>query len=266
MSYVKKIYATDGPEAPDGTPWWLLKITPGTRKSPYGGEKRISAYLNFNLELGEKFTMRQLREEMGTDGVAENAEHFNRRLRNLRPDRWVITSYKDDRGLAQDCYRLDAIGTRVWLGERTRRDKVSGPTQKSVMERDGRRCVICGVGAGESYPGEPDSVARMTIGHRIPGQRRGGASPDDLQTECARHNETARDLLPDPEEFDEVLPAVRALRRDELRQMRTWLVNGRRSRSKLDLAYDRVLKLRPSEQEKMIEKLSDMVGLRSNGG
>lgn len=251
---------TDGPETLDGTPWWHVKIEPGTVKKRYGGERRISAYLYFNVDVGQQFTMRELRDELGTEGVAENAEHLNRRLRALRPDGWAITSNKDDRSLATDAYRLDSIGTRVWLGERSPRIKVSKVTERIVMERDGRRCVVCGVGAGEEYPGDPQSVARMTIGHRIPGERLGGASPDELQTECSRHNEPARDLLPDPEHFDEVLPAVRALPRADLREMRRWLAAGRRSRSKLDLAYDRVLKLRPSEREEMIKTLTRIIG------
>lgn len=261
MGGVNDEYDPDGPYAPDGTPWWNLTLTPG-KKQRYGGEKRLAAYLYFNVEVGEHFTMKQLREELGVDGVAENAEHLNRRLRNLRPDGWIITSYKDDRSLPVDTYRLDAIGTRVWLGERNLRDKVSKLTERIVMERDGRRCVVCGVGAGEEYPGQPGSVARMTIGHRVPGERLGGANPDELQTECAHHNEAVRDVLPDPEEYGEVLPAVRALKTSELRDMRSWLVAGRRSRSKLDLAYDRVLKLRPSERERMIQFLSATLGER----
>ncbi|GAA4361938.1 HNH endonuclease [Angustibacter luteus] len=257
---MKQQYKTDGPESPDGTLWWHLKLTPGTKWQPYGGEKRLAAYLYFEAEVGDRFTMRELREGLGTDGVADDAEQLNRRLRALRPDDWIIRSYKDDHSLPPNTYRLEAVGTRVWLGERNPRDKVSKLTEKVVIERDGRRCVVCGVGAGEEYPGEPGSFARMTIGHRVPGARRGGASPDDLQTECAHHNEAARDVLPDPEDFDEVLPAVRALKRAELRDVRNWMAAGRRSRSKLDLAYDRVLKLRPSEKERMLEAIDDIIG------
>jgi hypothetical protein len=228
----------------------------------FGGEKRIAAYLYFNVEVGETFTMRQLRESLGTDGVAESAEQLNRRLRALRPDDWVITSYKDDRTLPPDTYRLDALGTRVWLGERNDRDQVSGATERIVMDRDGRRCVICSVGAGEGYPGQPGSVARLTVGHRVPGARRGGASPDELQTECARHNETARDEHPDPERHDEVWPSVRGLKAVELRQMAGWLQAGRRGRTKLDIAYDRVLRLSPAERARVLADIERMLGGR----
>jgi hypothetical protein len=90
MLDVRDEFKTHGPESPDGTPWWLVRTTPGTRRQPFGGVKRIAAYLNFEVEVGEHFTMRQLRQELGQDGVAETAEHFNRRLRELRPDGWQI--------------------------------------------------------------------------------------------------------------------------------------------------------------------------------
>lgn len=249
----------DGSLAPCGTPWWLLTVTPGSKRR-FGGEKRLAAYLNFNVEVGETFTMRQLREALGADGVAESAEQLGRRLRALRPDDWVITSYKDDRTLPPDTYRLDAVGTRVWLCERNDRDQVSGATERIVIERDGRRCVICSVGHGEEYPGQPGSVARLTVGHRVPGARRGGASPDDLQTECARHNESTRDEHPDPERYDEVWPSVRGLKGAELRQMAGWLRAGRRGRTKLEIAYDRVLRLTPAERERVLEEIERIVG------
>lgn len=232
---------------------------PGTKSRRYGAEKRIAAFLWFNKEIGDTFTMKEIRAELG-EGAPEDQEQLDRRLRAIRPDGWYIPGNKDDRSLPLGTYRLVTRGTRVWLGERVKRDTVSAKTRRVVLERDGRRCQICGVGSNEEYPGEPGSKAVMTVGHMVPGQRLGSARPDSLRTECARCNEPMRDQAPDPETYDEVLPEVRSLRKDELRALLEWLLAGRRLRSRLDHAYDRIRQLTPSDRDKMQESVTGMIG------
>lgn len=140
------------------------------KSQKFGGEKRIAAYLKFNVPLGATFTMRDLRTAIApAKGRAEDAEQLNRRLRNLRPDGWVITSYKDDRSLPANTYRLDAAGTRVRLSERMERDAISAKVRRQVLERDSHACQVCGIAQGEEYDEYPGRSARMTIGHRVPG-------------------------------------------------------------------------------------------------
>jgi hypothetical protein len=40
----------------NGVPWWKLTVTPGGR-ARFGGEKRLAAYLWFNVRVGGTFTM-----------------------------------------------------------------------------------------------------------------------------------------------------------------------------------------------------------------
>jgi hypothetical protein len=40
--------------------WWKLQLTPGSKR-PFGGEKRIAAYLYFNVEVGETEALNNLR-------------------------------------------------------------------------------------------------------------------------------------------------------------------------------------------------------------
>lgn len=195
-------------------PWWKLRIAPGTKRS-FGGERRLAAYLYFNVDIGGTFTMRQLREALGEEDTPEQAEHLNRRLRNLKPQGWRFRSYKDQYGQAMDEYVLEEKGNKLWLGERTRRSTISAALKRQVYERDHNRCVICGVGAREPYPGEPGTEARLTVGHRTAEARYGEASLDNLQTECARCNEPARDTPPNPEVLGEVMAAVKQLGRRE---------------------------------------------------
>src|SRR4051794_14160700 len=93
----------------DGTLWWDVRLVPGTRRK-FGAERRIAAWLAFNREEGETFTMRDLRRALGADAIPNDDEQLNRRLRALRPDGWDIPSNKDDRTLAVGVYRVNQKG------------------------------------------------------------------------------------------------------------------------------------------------------------
>lgn len=222
-----------------------------------GGQHRVAAYLWFNKDVGATFSMREIREALGELGSPENAEHLNRRLRNLRPQGWRIDSYKDRAGLAMYEYVLIQKGARTWLGERRETDAASAAVRRRVLDRDGNRCVVCGVGAGEPYPEDPETRARMTIGHRRAGSRLTDASPDNLQTECARCNEPTGDAIPDPEVLDAVMASVRRLAARDRRALLEWIDAGHRQRSALDDAYDRVRRLSESERSIVAMRLRE---------
>lgn len=139
-----------------------------------GGKKRVAAFLWFNKEPHDRFTLREIREAIGRNGEPEAAEHTNRRLRELRAEGWSFLSYKDARSVGSEEYILEVKGFRVWAGEGGTRPRVGQRTRREVLARDGYRCVLCGVGSGEPYPGEPETHAKMTIGHLRP-QARAGA-------------------------------------------------------------------------------------------
>lgn len=255
---------TYAPEAysPTGVAWWLLDKHPGTNKG-YGDVRKIAAWLAFNVNIGNTFTMRDLREVLGDAYGKPNAkEHLNRRLRELRPDGWVVFSYRDDRSLPLDGYRLRRIGWHPGLGtDRPPAVRVSGRLRRQVLDRDGRRCVVCGIGPAEPYPGEPESLARLTVGHRVPvGRARRAVSADELQTECQRCNEPVRDEAPDPQTVAEVLAQVRGLSRRDRDMLLEWLSQGRRLRTRLDEVHDRVRALTPRERTVIINELCGHVG------
>ncbi|WP_225860636.1 HNH endonuclease [Streptomyces triticiradicis] len=256
----------DEQRAPDGTLWWELSFWPGTKRD-FGQEPKLGAWLWFHKEVSETFTMRELRTALGSE-IAGESEQLNRRLRKLREFEWIILSYKDDRTLPQDTYRLEAKGRRLWLRkERKGSQDTPRPSQRTrriVLDRDDSRCKVCGVGGGESYPGESNSKAKLTIGHRVPQERlRSRGAVDDIdnwRTECARCNETVRNELPDPEQYDEVAAEIKQLRKTDLEMLLSWLRTGERSRSKLDRAHDRARKLPHSENEKLIDYIEKLLG------
>jgi len=244
---------------PQGRLWWQIKSIGGRA---FGGEKRIAAWLAFNAPPGAVFTMRDIREALGDDERPDDAEHLNRRLRRLRQDGWVIFANKDDRTLSTGVYKIRQHGWHPGLGQRPKNDATSQGLRRRVLDRDGRRCVICGVGSGEPYPDDVRSKAVLTIGHRK-ARDKGGSSTDlaNLQAECKRCNEPVRNEMADPETMDQVWLDVRRLRLDELHALLEWIRDGRRTRSRVDEVYDRVRRLSSDERAEVGTRLGDMLGV-----
>lgn len=246
--------------APNGVLWWKLQTHPGTQH-PFGDERKIAAWLAVNFDEGATFTIRDLRAALGEATVPHNAEHLNRRFRELRHDGWVMPSKKDDRTLPIGVYRLERRGWHPGLGERPKRGNVSQGTRRRVFERDGRRCVICGVGSGEPYPGEPEVRAVLTIGHRVPRERRDGSSdPNNLQAECKRCNEPVRQEVSSSEELVALIPDVRRLKTQELTVLLNWLQCGQRTRSRVDEVYDRARRLSAGERDELTARVRNILG------
>ncbi|MER6302748.1 HNH endonuclease signature motif containing protein [Kitasatospora sp. NPDC001539] len=252
--------------SPDGTPWWELSYEPGSTRKRFGQERRLAAWLWFEKEVGDTFTMREIRAALGPD-IADDSEHLNRRLRELRKADWVIPSHRNDSQLPRDTYRLEVKGGRLWIAGEKQKYKKFAPSdrvRRYVLERDGSRCTICGVGVGEEYPGEPGVKARLTIGHRVPQERlnsRGAMDDmDNWRAECSRCNETVRDEMPDPEQYDEVVAGLKRLNANESKDLLHWLRKGERPRSRLDQAYDRARRLSHVERHALIGLLAKRVG------
>lgn len=238
----------------NGVLWWEAEI---------GAERKIAAWLFFNRKEGETFTMPDLRAALG-DGVVPNAaEHLNRRLRSLRPDGWVIPSNKDDRTLPVGTYRVERKGWHPGQGQRPAKGGVSDAIRRKVFDRDGRRCVVCGVGSREPYPDLPNKLAVLTIGHRIP-QAMGGSSrdPDNLQVECKRCNEPVRGDLGRPETSEQLLLEVRNLKTAEIQTLLLWLRQGYRGRNKVDVLFDRARMLSAGERASLTDQLAAHLGER----
>jgi hypothetical protein len=219
--------------APTGQLWWRLDTAPGSRRT-YGAENKLASWLAFHVEVGDTFTMRQLR----TLG-------------------WILPSNKDDKTLPPNQYRLVERGWHPGLGPRPRRAGViSSRVRNEVFARDGSRCTVCGVGDREPYPGEPGTAATLTIGHRLAQARGGGDHIDNLRTECSRCNEPLRHEGEAPDTWEDVHIQVRRLKESDRRDLLTWLQRGERSRSALDQVYDRARKLSATDRDRLAEELA----------
>ncbi|WP_433657151.1 HNH endonuclease [Nocardia sp. CA-128927] len=252
--------------APNGEPWWLLKYAPNTRQR-YGAERKIAAWLYFNKSIGDRFTLRELREAISTDNLANDQEHFNRRMRELRKLGWRLPSSQEDAQLKTDEYRVVRKGWQPGAGPRPKTaGQISAILRRRVLERDGYRCVICGVANGEPYPDPPPGNAVLSIGHRIPRELGGSNDADNLQVECKRCNEPVREEVGLPETLEELYAQVKGLKRAEKVTMLEWLLNGRRTRSSLDALYDRARRLNPSERKQLAARLKVATGQQPTTG
>lgn len=237
----------------------MLETWPGQPGKRYGAERRLAAWMRFCVGVDGEFTIREARVALG-DGVVQNsAEHFNRRLRKLREDGWVLDTAKDDGTIRAGYYRVQVCGWDPSQGDRVTKPKTSNGVRRRVFERDGRRCVICGVASGELYSDRTRRAA-ITVGHRVPNNRGGSAEDlDNLQTECTRCNESVRDQLRDPEVLSNVLPDMLKLRRSDAERLMSWVVAGTRLRDDVDHLFDRYRALSESERDtfsSLLEKKS----------
>lgn len=225
-----------------------------------GTKNRIAAYLWFNVEVGGVFTLAEVRTEI--DVV--NQTQTDRRLRELREQGWVIEGYKDSKGMKSNSYILKKKGNRIWAGEKNQRDAISNKLRRQVFARDNNTCVVCGISAGEPYIDALDEKARMTIGHRVPNQRLGNATLENLQTECSRCNEPIRNLLKDPETFEDLLGDINRLDLKSIAELSQWIHEGRRTPRLIDIIYSRYRYLSPHEKSSMKAYISQVRNYGSN--
>lgn len=252
LSYPPEAFASNG------VLWWELATYPGMKRD-YGAERKLAAWLAFNRTVGDVFTTKEVRLALGDPDVPNADEHLQRRLRQLRKDDWVIPSTKYDRNLPPEHYRIDAVGWHPGLlVPRPVRPRISDRVRRSVLERDGWRCSVCGVGSKEPYPDQPSAKAVLAIGHILSDEFGGSSSADNLRAECSRCNEPVRSDTPKPETSEEVLTAVRALRNADLKRLSEWTDAGRRKREPVDEVYDRIRRLPTDERAEVEATISKM--------
>jgi hypothetical protein len=206
-----------------------------------GGTKiRVALWLYEEVGRGGVFTKAQLR------AAFPNVEQVDRRMRDLRPEGWVIHTNSQDVSLESDELRLVTVGGRVW--ERSYRSAALSTTsdaeRRAIMRRDNFACVFCGVSAGEPYEDDPARTAVLTVvGDR---EARGA---DALSTVCSR----CRGASSQRTSADAVLLELKGLDPRDQATFRLWLAQSRRIQTPLDRAWLKFLRL-PPEQRKQVDE------------
>jgi hypothetical protein len=188
---------------------------PDWRTFPGGGTKRAALWLLAEVGEGETFTKEQLR------AAFPGESQIDRRVRDLRDEGWVIHTSREDATLYLEEQRLVTVGGHVWeKGYQSRKEP--GPSAKerqAVFAADNYACSFCGITAGEQYPDDPLSRAKLSVSRAAgPG---GGARYATVCGRCQQGRATA----PDPAG---VLLAASTLDAAELAHLVKWVREGRR--------------------------------------
>lgn len=149
-------------------------------KKAKGARAKLRAY--FLAHVGEVVDYRALQE------VAGGRTEWARRVRELRQlEGYDIRTDKDDSSLKPGQYILTSGKPRPVFA-----DSISKETRAYVLDRNGYTCQMCGAGAGEPHPTDPNMKTRLHLGHIIDLSQGGTNDPSNLRAQCSVCNEGAQ--------------------------------------------------------------------------
>ncbi len=217
---------------------------------------RVALWLALEVGEGNRFEKQAMRDAI--PGV----EQLDRRMRDLRDIGWVILNYKDTPLLSPNELLLESIGDLIWEPDyrpESRRG-VSAADKRRVFDRDNNRCVVCGIAAGEEYPDNPARRARLTIGHLVPKGRRGWDDLDNLRTECAMCNETARHTTDAGVDPDLLKARIQALPHRERATLARWVLANKRNFTETERLWAQYRQLPAPQRDDLRTFLADYLG------
>ncbi|WP_441250939.1 HNH endonuclease [Kitasatospora sp. McL0602] len=224
------------------------------RDENLGLRVRVALWLSGEVGEGGTFAREDLRSALG------GTEQVDRRMRDLRSAGWVIRGARDRLGLAADEFVLEAVGAPVWEPEHRAAGlrQISAATRRTVLERDGFMCRRCGVAAGEAYPGEPGSRARLTLGAAgVPGDTTSVES--GLLTECARCNDAGGVPSSGQPGRDELWGQIQTLSLRDRKELLAWMVHDERTSNDRERAWGRYRQLPADARERVKRDLYDLL-------
>lgn len=210
---------------------------PDWRTSQAGTRVRAAIWLRSEIGVGGTFTKAQLRDAF--PGV----EQIDRRMRDLRPEGWVIATYREDPSLDSDELRLVTEGGAVWeKGYQSRRTgQPSDQERRAVFAADNFACVYCGIAGGETFP---DDLLRSA---RLSATRVRTIDGIMLITLCDRCRAGADAEVVD----DSFLDAAAALEPDQRDRLQAWIADDNRTLSVEERLWVRYRRM-PAEQRALI--------------
>ncbi len=192
---------------------------PDWRTSTAGSRVRVALWLHSEVGRGGTFTKSDLR------AAFPNVEQIDRRMRDLRPEGWVIATYREDRSLTPDELRLVEEGGAVWERGYTARPAPGGLSdqqRKAVLADDGFCCVFCGAAAGCAYPDDPIRTAILSA-------TRVEADGDPAMWVAACDRCRAASVRA-PMAVEDLLEGLNTLDSAQRERLRSWVAQGSRPR------------------------------------
>lgn len=210
---------------------------------------KAAKWLIEEIGVGNTFTQNKLRDKF------PDISQIGRRMRELRPAGWQIDTNAENPDLDLEEHHFVKIGS---LATPTR---VSNRVRLEVFAADDFCCVVCGIGAGESYPDldvgrAPTATAKLTLGHWAP-QAQGGSITDraNLRTECARCNHAAQNITGRTATTESVSTRAAALPRRERELLAAWMRANRRVGGRAEGVWLDWRQLPPSERARVQHRL-----------
>ncbi len=216
-----------------------------------GSSKRVAHFLQTEVGEGHKFDKQKLRESI------PDIEQVDRRMRDLRKVNWVIRNYKDKASLKPNELYLERVGDAVWEdGYKWPTEGLTAGKRRKVLDRDGPRCMVCGIDFGAEYPDRPGVKARPTIGHITPKERGGSDDLENLRPECQMCNEVARNLTDPGVDVALLTRRIGELGREDKRQLAQWMLARKRTYSTVERLWMQYSQLPQPSQETVQAALS----------
>ncbi|MFI8411003.1 hypothetical protein ACIGB6_00695 [Paeniglutamicibacter gangotriensis] len=215
---------------------------PDWKTSNAGTRIRAALWLASEIGEGGVFTKARLREAF--PGV----EQIDRRMRDLRKDDWVFSTYAQERSLAVDELRLVKIGGPVWeVGYRSTTTRtVSDRERRDTLARDNFACVFCGIGAGQTYSADPAHSGQLSVTWC------GSAGPAGRYvTSC----KLCRNPLDGADSSNDAFDAAARLDPAESQVLAQWIAAGYRTPQKLDKAWTLVRLLSKAQRDDLLRRL-----------
>lgn len=161
-----------------------------------GARDRIRVF--FEKNLGKVVTTQQIR------GVAKISE-YGRRIRELRNEEGMQIKTHIDRGdLKPGEYILESMERLPVVGR-----GMSPQLRNDILERNGFTCQLCGAGAGDPDPFNPNRKLRLHIDHIKPVSSGGSNDRNNLRVLCSACNQGRSNIQSPSESALNILARIR---------------------------------------------------------
>ena len=226
----------------------LCMTVPDWKTAPIGTRSRVALWLTAEVGSDGVFTKAQLRDAF------PHVEQIDRRMRDLRKEGWVITTYREDRTLEADELRLVKRGGNVWeRGYRSQQTSVlPDKVRNATLSADGFRCVQCGVGAGDAYADDLHHRAQLSVVRASSDSD--GQAGRQLTTLCDRCRRGAADS--DARSGEQLLGKLSGLDADQLLRFKGWVRHDVRQED-LESALWALYRQLPAEQRADVRRELD---------
>lgn len=171
-----------------------------------GARDRIRDF--FIANVGKVLKTQKIRK---VGGISEYA----RRIRELRDEEgFQIKSHVDRADLKPGEYILETLERKSVISR-----TISPQLRNEILERNGFTCQLCGAGAGDVDPFNPNRKVRLHIDHIRPLSQGGTDSKENLRVLCSACNQGKANVQPPSDTALNIIAKIRKLPKSEQKEV-----------------------------------------------